>query len=165
MQILIKSNPYEQRIRYFVCSEEDVCEKEITEGELYTEELTRGFFPFVVEKILDAIYTQFRNDSHGKITIVFAGPDDEYNELVQATSTESFRERGSNTSTPYEELVEIRKSDDYLENARDILPEIKKVYKQRISPLITSNLPDQSAIQSDLNKFTEASDDIIPIIN
>ena len=163
MQVLIKSNPYEQKIDYMYRLNENNDWKDIAEGELYTEALKKGFFPFVIEKVLDAVITQFRNDKKGKIGIIFAGPDDEYNELVQAISGEYYKRSGSSERIPYLDLVELVKSDEYLENARDILPEIKKVYKQRISPLITVNLSDQSAIQSDLNKFTEASDDIIPI--
>ena len=50
----------------------------------------------MVEKVLDAIINQFRNDSKGKIQILFAGPDDEYNELIQASSTESYNGQGIN---------------------------------------------------------------------
>lgn len=96
MQILIKSNPYEQRISYHYRIDENSAWNEIIEGELYTEELKYGFFPFVVEKVLDAIINQFRNDSKGKIQILFAGPDDEYNELIQASSTESYNGQGIN---------------------------------------------------------------------
>lgn len=157
MHILIESNPYEQVITYKKRCDETADWNEICEGKLYTEELTKGFFPFLVEQILDSIIHLYSNSKQGKIKVVFKGPDDEFSELEKAVETERYSEQ------PYSELVEIEKSNYYLENARDILPEIIKVYKQRISPLITENLPNQSIIQKDLNKFTEASNDVIPI--
>ena len=59
-------------------------------------------------------------------------------------------------------LVFAKRSDVRLENARDILPEVKKLF-QEMNPLITQSVSDQEKIRRDLNRFTDASSDVVPI--
>ncbi|MCR5202603.1 MAG: dynamin family protein [Lachnospiraceae bacterium] len=156
MDVKIISNPYEQIITYERRKNSNDEWKKVEEGELFTKKLTEGFFPFIVEDIIDSIIKQYY-DSKEKINILFEGPGDEFKELEQALDVGTFEE------TPYSEYILIENSDRYLDNARDILPDIKFLYNQRIKPLITEYLPDQTAIQKDLAKYAEASDNTIPI--
>jgi stage IV sporulation protein A len=49
-----------------------------------------------------------------------------------------------------------------LENARDVLPYIIEIF-QKINPLILKNVPDDRKIRRDLKKFSDSSNDTIPI--
>lgn len=87
-----------------------------------------------------------------KIEIVFEGTDDEFKELSMLHNYED-----------YSSYIDISKSELGLENARDILPEIRKIFKEKIHPLVDESISDISMVQKDLDEFSDASNEIIPI--
>lgn len=117
---------------------------------LLSEELTHGVFPFVVKKIVDAIIAVYR-DAQGKTEIVFEGTDDEFRELELVCSSEE-----------YADSIVLYKSGKYLDNARDILPDIMDVFNE-LTPLISESVRDKEKVRDELEKFSDASKDIIPI--
>ena len=117
---------------------------------LLSEELTHGVFPFVVKKVVDAIIAVYR-DAQGKIEIIFEGTDDEYKELELVCAEEE-----------YADCISLIKSEKYLENARDILPDIIDVFNE-LTPLIAESVRDKEKVKNELEKFSDASKDIVPI--
>lgn len=117
---------------------------------LLRDDLRMGFFPFMAKQIVDVIVTEYSTDSE-KVTIEFEGTDDEYRELESICSIDS-----------YSEKVSLSKSSLYLENARDILPDVIDVFNE-LKPLVAESVSDEEKTKRDLNKFSDASNDIIPI--
>lgn len=134
--VKIISNPYDRKITYQ--------RKNDTSGEwipvdyannpnsiLLSSAMTDSFFPFNVDKIVDAVIEVYKDES-GKVAIEFEGTDDEYHELELVCGDES-----------HKDAVVLTKSDRYLENARDILPDIIDIFKN-LNPLITETVQDRS---------------------
>ncbi|MCY7111275.1 hypothetical protein MK435_10540, partial [Streptococcus oralis] len=69
-----------------------------------------GFFPFKVYEIINQIITEYSNPDD-VLSICFSGSDDEYQELERLITDIKF------------ENIQLEKSENYLENARDVLPE------------------------------------------
>ena len=113
-------------------------------------DLVVGFFPFKAKQIIDVIIGAYQAGSE-KVDIVFEGTDDEYRELESICSGDDYAGK-----------VALYKSSKYLENARDILPDVIDVFKE-LSPLVSESVSDKSKIQRELEKFSDASNDIIPI--
>ena len=154
-KLKIISNPYKKEIRYQKWQENaetwvDIDYSNCKNSKLLSQELSTGFFPFCVKKIVDAIIEEYRVEGES-IEIVFEGSADEFKELEAAC------EYGDSKG-----LVFAKRSDIRLENARDILPEVKKLF-QEMNPLITQSVSDQERIRRDLNRFTDASSDVVPI--
>ena len=154
-KLKIISNPYKKEIRYQKWQENaedwvDIDYSNCKNSKLLSQELSTGFFPFCVKKIVDAIIEEYRVEGES-IEIVFEGSADEFKELEAAC------EYGDSKG-----IVFAKRSDIRLENARDILPEVKKLF-QEMNPLITQSVSDQERIRRDLNRFTDASSDVVPI--
>lgn len=154
-KLKIISNPYRKEIRYQKWQEAtenwvDIDYSNSKNSKLLKQELTTGFFPFCVKKIVDAIIEEYGAEGEA-IQIIFEGSDDEFKELEAAC------EYGENKN-----VVSAQRSNIRLENARDILPEVKKLF-QEMNPLIMQSVTDQEKIQRDLNRFTDASSDVVPI--
>ena len=156
MQVKIYSNPYEKIIRYEKRKSFDDNWETITHGEL-VDNFSKGVFPFIVEHVLDTIISLYTNDGEGKIEIIFQGADDEYKELINAI------DNVSNDGMDYSERIMAHKSDKYLENAREILPEINRIFGQSIKPSIPDDLLEHPMIKRNIDKFVDVSSDIIPI--
>ena len=82
-KIRITSNPYAKLIKYARWSEEteawqDINYNDNPDSKLISDDLTTNFFPFKANKILDVIIDEF---SDGKVDILFAGTEDEFNML------------------------------------------------------------------------------------
>ena len=154
-RIKIISDPY-HKVTYFEKWQDDINTwhriRFETDGNnpLLSEELTHGVFPFVVKKIVDAIIAVYR-DAQGRTEIVFEGTDDEFKELELVCKGEE-----------YTDTVTLYKSDRYLENARDILPDIIDVFNE-LAPLMTESVKEKEKISNELEKFSDASKDIVPI--
>ncbi len=102
------------------------------------------------KKIVDAIIEEYGAEDEA-IQIVFEGSDDEFKELEAACAC-------SEEKYP----ISAQRLNIGLENARDILPEVKKLF-QEMNPLIMQSVSDQEKIQRDLSRFTDASSDVVPI--
>jgi len=152
-RIKIISNPYLREIKYQRWNESSDSWTDIRDNnensKLLSEELSRGFFPFAVKKIVDEIVAEYQDDS-GRIEIVFEGTDDELEDLEMVCTQN------------YADLIAVSESNLHLENARDILPDIIEVFK-RVKTLVSQTIRDTAEIERDLEKFSDASNDVIPI--
>lgn len=154
-KVKITSNPYTQEIHYqeWNGTQEkwmDITVASHANSKLIGEELKNVFFPFKVKRIVDVIIKEYKLED--AVDIVFEGTTDEYVELINLCSSEEYKNQ-----------VNVIKGDIYLENARDILPNIRELYRDRIYPLVNNSVSDMKKIERDLEKFTDASNDIIPV--
>lgn len=152
-RIKIISNPYEKCIQYCFWNVLEERWKPIdyannANSQLISEELTTSFFPFKANHIVDVIVDEF-NDGH--IDLSFAGTEDEFNMLNEICKEDK-----------YSSLIALTRESETLENARDILPDIVDIFKE-IKPLISQSVRDKSKIETELGKFTEATNEIIPV--
>lgn len=151
-ELKIISNPYKKEIKYQQWNESngewiDITRATHPTSALLNEELTKSFFPFKVKQIVDQIINDYEADDK-VIKIYFEGSSDEYNELESICS-----------KSVYAGKVDLFRSNLSLANARDILPEVKQLFQQ-MSSLIP---PNNDKIQSDLERFKDASSDVVPI--
>jgi len=154
-KIKIVSNPYNQEIKYFKWDEANSVYDEInydnySNSKLLSEEYVKGFFPFHVKAIVDVIVSTYVVGTD-KVLIEFEGTDDEFIELASVCAEDLYIDK-----------VEIKRTDSRLANARDILPEITRIFSDHLSPLILKSV-DEKKIDEELKKFTDASKDTIPI--
>jgi len=131
-KIKIVSNPYRKATIFQSWDDSkgqwiDIDSDNNTNSRLLSEELRIGFFPFKVKRIVDIITTEYASDSE-KVEIVFEGTDDEYRELESICN-----------DIVYQNQVLPSKSSLYLENARDILPDIIAVLKN-LRPLVADSV-------------------------
>ena len=153
-KIKIISNPYKKEIVYQKWSEPfevwtTIDASVSRNSKLLSEELTHGFFPFRAKQIIDAIVEEYSSENES-INIIFEGSLDEFKDLEDACSGVELADK-----------VTIEKSDLILENARDILPGVRKLFLE-ISPLIHQSASEER-ISRDLNRFTDASSDMVPV--
>lgn len=120
------------------------------DSKLICDELCVGFFPFKAKQIIDVIVSEYSVDGE-KIEVIFEGTQDEYDELVSICSQDD-----------YPASIILSKSSRYLENARDILPDVIDLFKE-LSPLVAESVSDKGKIKRELEKFSDASNDVIPI--
>ncbi|WP_019680658.1 dynamin family protein [Ruminococcus flavefaciens] len=154
-KIKIISNPYKKEIKYQKWNADDTKWDDINydnnrNSQLLRNDLTGGFFPFKAKTIVDLLIKEYWIAECGILEIVFEGSVDEYRELESVCAYDEYADK-----------VTINQSNIILENARDILPAVKKLF-QNMSPLIVKSV-DQDKIKRDLNRFTDASSDVVPI--
>lgn len=155
VKIKIISNPYLKCTMFQSWSKidgvwVDINQENNTNSGLLKANLCNGFFPFKVRQIVDILIDEY-GSSTGKVEMVFEGTDDEYKELESICVGEG-----------YSDKVSVSKSERYLENARDILPDIIEVFKE-LKPLVAESVSNKEKIKKELEKFSDASNDIIPI--
>lgn len=154
-KIKIISNPY-QKMTVFQCWDEalkqwhSIDADSNADSKLLCDELCVGFFPFKAKKIIDVIVSEYSVNGE-KIEVIFEGTDDEYLELYSICSQDD-----------YSASVTLSKSGRYLENARDILPDVIDIFKE-LSQLVAESVSDKDKIKRELEKFSDASNDVIPI--
>lgn len=154
-KIKIKSNPYQKETVFQNWDERaaqwvDIDQVRNEDSQLLREAFHTGFFPFQAESIVETILEEYQAGEE-KVELVFEGTDDEYRELEKIC-------RQAN----YENSLSLRKSSRYLENARDILPRVIAVF-QTLTPLVAEGVSDEAKRQRALGRFSDASNDIIPI--
>jgi len=154
-KIKIISNPYRKSVSFHAWNEKTgewiaISKETCPNSMLLREELREGFFPFKVCKILDIVAAEYHSDEEN-IDILFEGTDDEYKELILAFS-----------NTKFNNTIQIQKAPVYLENARYILPEIKRVFRE-LTPLVLENITDKEKVKHDLDQFADASADTVPV--
>ena len=153
VKIKIVSNPYDKNITYYRWDEAQN-EWQIINYEnngnslLISDDLTTNFFPFKANKIVDVIIDEF---SDGHVSIEFEGTDDEY-EIIREICV----------CDDYKDVVTITRSATTLENARDILPEIVRIYNE-IRPIVDRSIKNEEVVEDEFNKFTDATNDQVPI--
>lgn len=154
-KIKVISNPYGKKISYQKYDPDNdqwktIDYSENSNSKLLSTEMTQGFFPFSADKIVNEIIREYR-DENGHVDIVFEGTDDEFKEMESVCTDETHKDH-----------VTLSQSGTYLENARDILPDVLEVFKQ-LNPLIVESVKDRSKIERELDKFSDATNDVITI--
>ena len=152
-KVKIISNPYKKETIFQKWSVDDQDWITITSvnsknSKLLKLEFKEGFFPFKVNKIVACLAEEY--SSSEIIEVYFEGSDDEFKELEEVCADEAL----GGKIIPY-------KSEMELANARDILPAVRKLF-QEMSPLILQSVS-REKIERDLNRFTDASSDVVPI--
>ena len=149
----IISNPYKKEIRFKKKSDDgtwvDINYENNPNSKLLRKDIAEGFFPFKAKQIVDFIIEEY-SVSGESFLLVFEGTMDEYLELEAVCAEE-----------PESVQINTERSDIELANARDILPEVKKLF-QKMSPLIMQSV-NKEDIQYDLSRFEDASSDVVPI--
>ena len=150
----IISNPYKKEIKYQQWDADNSAWVSIDlsdhqDTKLLSKEYTASFFPFKAKQIVTQIVEDYQIDGE-EIELYFEGSADEYSELEAVCS-----------HGEYDVPIKLTNSKVYLENARDILPEVKKLF-QEMSPLIVQSV-DQEKIERELTRFTDASSDVVPV--
>ena len=113
VRIKIQSDPYQEKVRYYSWHGywREITTSTNPGSGLLGERLVRGFFPFKAEEIVETISKEFGDG--GRIQLVFEGSDDEWLELKSICS-----------DGPCADSFDVERSERYLANARDVLPEI-----------------------------------------
>ena len=154
-KIKVVSNPYEKIVtfsRYDLSSESwiTINSENNSNSKLVSAVFQRGFFPFKVYDILKEIENEYSIPDE-KLELIFEGPNDEKQQLEEALKDERF----SN--------IILSSSTNYLENARDVLPEINRIFRN-LEPLIIKNIGESNKeIEAQLKRFSDASGDTVPI--
>lgn len=150
-QVKIVSDPYRRETSFACRGDSDREWAGLNpRSRLLSDEAMHGFFPFKVKGIVDAVIEEFW-DSREPVGIVFEGAGDEYRELEAICVEDDVSGR-----------VRLERSPRRLLNARDILPEIVGIFNE-LRPFFEENVRDRSKIESDLDKFADASSDAIPL--
>ena len=102
-----------------------------------------------MKEIVDTIIAEYGVPDE-KTVIVFQGTADEYLELEEVCEDDAHKDKVSTVK----EVI-------YLENARDILPLVRKLFAE-MDPLIMKSA-NHERIERDLNRFKDASSDVVPI--
>ena len=152
--IKIKSNPYEKEIKYFSYQKQSGEWKEIQESnpnsKLREDESEKSFLPFRIKEIVDTLLEEYYVDSE-KVNIVFEGTQEEYEVLEKVCMMPEMTDK-----------ISLTKANVILENAKLILSDTKEIFKT-VQPIIEEIMHNDSEVEKDLNKVSDALDDIIPI--
>lgn len=154
-KIKVVSNPYEKTVtfsRYDLSIDNWVTinSENNSNSKLVSAVFQRGFFPFKVHDILKEIEREYSIPDE-KLELIFEGPNDEKQQLEEALKDEQFSNFILSSST------------SYLENARDVLPEINRIFRN-LEPLIIKNIGESNKeIEAQLKRFSDASGDTVPI--
>ena len=151
-KVKIISNPYQKKVSFQSFDETmnewvDLNDENAT---LLKSKYVNGFFPFYVKEIIDLVIETYGVKDE-KIHLVFEGTSDEFLELQSLIESES-----------YKDIFNLEYSSRYIENARDIFPDIVKVFEEDINPLILE-LKVQEKIKKDLDKYRDVTKEVIPI--
>ena len=153
-KIKIISNPYDKTIEYLsykpISGNYEPISQDSINSKLRENDPEKIFFPFMVKDIVDTIVHEY---DVGKeiVEIEFEGTSDEYEEIENICKDETIKDR-----------VTLTQSKHMLENARDILEHTKEAF-DRVNPIIKSIITDNDEVLKDLEKLSDALEDIIPI--
>lgn len=151
-KIKIVSNPYQKKVAYQSWDDYGAIWKDVDENsDLLKEKFIKGFFPFKIKEIVDIIIRDYKIPDE-KVDIVFQGTEDEYKELGELCKVED-----------YENIITLEKDDVFLENARDIFPDINEVFNESLRPLVMQTGNVYEKIKGELEKYTDVTNDVIPI--
>ena len=151
-KVKIISNPYENSIAYEIWdrSAEQWTNSINANSKLHGDKMTRAVFPFCVKKILNVINEEFYSSSE-KLELWFEGTADEYKDLLEVC-----------TEVNYPNIV-LHEMERCLQNARDILPQVKKIYEEKIQPLILMSVAENEDLIWAKRQFADVSKMAIPI--
>lgn len=152
-KVKIVSNPYRKEISYQRWNGENwvmVVPQNNESSKLVGEEFTTGFFPFKVKKIVDEIIHAYQSGNE-PIDLTFEGTDDDFSELSKVCDSDDYKGR-----------IVCHQSGNYLNNARDIVHEVSTIFGG-LKELIEGSVEDKTKVQDDLDRYSEAASDMIPI--
>lgn len=154
MKIKIISNPYEKNIKYFVFNEfmqtwEDIRVNN-PNSRLREDASGKSFLPFQIKDIIDIIVEEYYVENK-KVELIFEGTRDEFLEVAQVCNADELSEK-----------IELMQSTMFLENARMIFGDTKEIF-EHVKPIIEKTARDDMTITKNLNKVSEALNDVIPI--
>ena len=156
MQIKIVSNPYNRSLQYLTYSNKGILPKweDITQdsinSRLREKDERKIFLPFKIKEIIDTIISEYYVGSE-KINIIFEGTADEYSEVENVCMADEVKDK-----------IILSRSERFLENARDILDHAKTSF-ETVNPIIRKIVSDDVQTEKDLNKVSDALNDIIPV--
>lgn len=154
-KIKIKSNPYTKNIEYFAYQDvtgqwENIKQADCENTELIHLSSERSFLPFKIREIVDTIIKEYYIPNQ-KVTLVFEGTKDEYDEIVIVCESEDVKDK-----------IDLIYGESRLKNARYIKPEIKNIF-DRVDGVIRNVMNDDRTIIHGLDKVSQALNDVIPI--
>lgn len=156
-KIKIISNPYNSEIKFQEWLEDnsawiDINYETKQSSKLIGEKIAKSFFPFNVTEIVNKILSEYStNKDTEPVSIVFEGTNDEYEDLCSVCADEKYKNR-----------ILVERANYYIENARDVLPEIIKVF-DRLHDLASKSVRDEAKVIREIERFREASNEVIPI--
>lgn len=153
-KIMITSDPYKQEISYSVFDETTNQWQKIDDvdanGHLRAVENKKCFLPFRVKEIINLIVSEY-GSSEEIIDVVFQGTHEEFEDVRKICE-----------STEFLDKISLSFADAFLEDARFILDDTKKLF-EKVHPIIKKIVKDDASVCRDLAKVSDALDDIIPI--
>lgn len=152
-KVKIVSNPYCKEISYQRWNGENwvkVVPENNESSKLVGVEYTTGFFPFKVKKIVEEIIHAYHSGNE-PIDLTFEGTDDDFRELSKVCESDEFKKQ-----------IVCHQSGNYLNNARDIVHEVSTIFGG-LKELIEGSVDDKTKVQADLDRYSEAASDMIPI--
>ncbi len=154
-RVKIISNPYKQKNEFYSFDEgtnewQKIDRQTCPKSRLLNDDLVKGFFPFKVKEIIDILVDEYGVGSNG-LEITFEGTPDDFKELI-----------GVCYNDEYDCQIELKNDSSYLLNAREVLPKIVQVFTD-LRPIIDSSENNKEEIKSNLDRFSDATKDIIPL--
>lgn len=150
VRVKIISNPYKKEIQFEKYEEQEKHWKSISyqdngNSNLISDKTSQSFLTFKIKEILDTIIEEY--DDGEVFSIIFEGTDDEYKEIEYLMKEEEYLS------------LTLSKGNQFLENARDVLPSVTEIFDKTISIL-----PEKMIGDNDILKFKESSSKIVPLI-
>ncbi len=151
-KIKIVDNPYNMDISYYISDEKsgDELIGNDNSSDLGNLHFKKCFLPFNASNILEELRISYA-DNNGNLEIIFEGTSDELKELKEAQSI----------STNFEK-IKINEGDRYLNNGRDVIEDIHKIFKELKILIEKTDLYDESMGKS-IEKYSDAANDSVPI--
>ena len=154
-RIKIISNPYQKNTTIQKWNDpngwEDISFENSSNSVLISDSIKTEFFQFKADEIVEGIVSDFKNRDED-LVIVFEGTEDDYIVLDKIANRDEYKDQ-----------IRLEKSDLYLENASDVLPEIRKIFK-RLEPVVEHCVISKEDVKNEMMKFVEASNDCIPVV-
>ena len=153
-KVKIVSNPYNREIQYFsfneFTNEWESIKNSSPNSRLREDETGKTFLPFKIKEVIDIVIEEYYTGSD-RVEIVFEGTQDEFAEVESVCNEEEVADK-----------VILSKTPTMLENARFIFKETKDIF-ETVHPIIKKIVKEDAGIMMDLNKVSDALNDIIPI--
>ncbi len=155
-KIKIISNPYEQTIKYAKFDNSindfiDINKNNNQNSKLIGQDFTNCFFPFKAKDIVEEIKNNFASKDD-ILELEFEGTEDEFEELKKVIEYEE----------TFKNNINLTKSSIELSNAREVLDDIIYIFKD-VEKLVYTFAPDNEDINKNIKKFSEASNNVLPI--
>ncbi len=154
-KVKIISNPYQKSTVIQKWDDpsgwEEISFENSSNSVLISDSIKTEFFQFKADEIVEGIVSEFKNRDED-LLLIFEGTEDDYIVLERIINSDKYKEQ-----------IILERSDLYLENASDVLPEIRKIFKQ-IEPVVEHCVINKEDVGKEMQKFSEASNDFIPVV-